>query len=231
MVRKHIFSKCGSQVLLIERGLYPAAGIIGLCQGAQSIHQDDGSCCCQKLLSLQLDFASECSALQHAVEKCISWSYECADGTAVICDSPKLPGRPPFHGTRARHMCLFLPKFHCELNPIERFWAAAKHYARSHCLYTLAGLRETVPLALSQDLSDVPPHLQHRDDLPVSPVFKQRRWFRISWQYGEEYRKGSDVVEATKNVKSLRHHDTGDKRMRKREAAVAAIVDRLLGAA
>jgi hypothetical protein len=26
----------------------------------------------------------------------------------------------------AGHICLFLPKFHCELNPIERYWGYSK---------------------------------------------------------------------------------------------------------
>ena len=30
------------------------------------------------------------------------------------------------------HRCLFLPKYHCELNWIERYWGAAKKYARRH---------------------------------------------------------------------------------------------------
>jgi len=132
-------------------------------------------------------------------------------------------------GTRKRHICMFLPKFHCELNWIERYWAAAKQYARSNCLYTLAGLRETIPLALSQDLSDVPVSMRDRTDLPVAPVLKQRRWARVSWQYAHEYEVGADACGATETLKSKRHHDTGDARMRKREAAMAARVEFLLG--
>ena len=41
--------------------------------------------------------------------------------------------------------CMFLPKFHCELNPIERVWAQAKRYTREHCTYSIVGLRNTVP--------------------------------------------------------------------------------------
>ena len=43
------------------------------------------------------------------------------------------------------HCCMLLPKFHCEINPIERCWAQAKRYVRSHTNYTIAGLRQNVP--------------------------------------------------------------------------------------
>ena len=44
------------------------------------------------------------------------------------------------------HACLFLPKFHCKLNPIERCWGQAKHFTRAHTNYTIQGLRKTVTL-------------------------------------------------------------------------------------
>ena len=43
---------------------------------------------------------------------------------------------------------IFYPKFHCELNFIERFWCSAKHYTRENCSYSLTGLRATIPAAL-----------------------------------------------------------------------------------
>ena len=46
------------------------------------------------------------------------------------------------------YACIFLPKFHCELNPIERCWAQAKRYTPSHCNYSITGLRKNVPQAL-----------------------------------------------------------------------------------
>ena len=46
------------------------------------------------------------------------------------------------------YACVFLPKFHCELNPIERVWAQAKRYTRAYCDYSVVGLRRNVPLAL-----------------------------------------------------------------------------------
>lgn len=47
-----------------------------------------------------------------------------------------------------QYRVLFYPKFHCELNHIEHFWAHAKRYARDRCDYTLEGLRIRVPEAL-----------------------------------------------------------------------------------
>jgi hypothetical protein len=44
--------------------------------------------------------------------------------------------------------CVFYPKFHCEISPIEPYWGAAKIFARQHCRYNIAGLRIVVPMAL-----------------------------------------------------------------------------------
>ena len=38
------------------------------------------------------------------------------------------------------HAGLFIPKYHCELNSIERGWARAKRYTRAYCNY-ITGLR------------------------------------------------------------------------------------------
>ncbi len=39
------------------------------------------------------------------------------------------------------HACLFIHKFHSELNPIERCWAQAKRYTRASCHYNINCLR------------------------------------------------------------------------------------------
>jgi hypothetical protein len=48
----------------------------------------------------------------------------------------------------AGHMCIFLPKFHCELNFIKFFWGAVKWYLRENCDYTFTMLQENMPKAL-----------------------------------------------------------------------------------
>ena len=46
------------------------------------------------------------------------------------------------------HLGFFLPKFHCELNTIERVWAQAKVYCRAHANFTLVNLRAIINPAL-----------------------------------------------------------------------------------
>jgi len=45
-------------------------------------------------------------------------------------------------------ICIMLPKFHCELNPIERCWGQATRYTRSFTNYILPRLRINIPNGL-----------------------------------------------------------------------------------
>ena len=42
------------------------------------------------------------------------------------------------------HICLYLPQYHCELNPIERNWCHAKKVARQNVNGSIVRLREIV---------------------------------------------------------------------------------------
>ena len=53
---------------------------------------------------------------------------------------------------KAGHVCMMLPKFHCELNGIERVWGRSKWYTRRFCNYTFPGLDKTVPRSLSLEV-------------------------------------------------------------------------------
>ena len=61
-------------------------------------------------------------------------------------DPVNLKGQPE---EVTHHLTIFYPKFHCELNFIERFWCAAKWNAREHCKYSLDGLRKGLPAVFS----------------------------------------------------------------------------------
>lgn len=61
--------------------------------------------------------------------------------------------------------------------------------------------------------------------MPVAPLFKQRRWARISCQFMREYWKSADAwgaIKAVASQRSKRHRDTSDIRSRKVEAKLAA---------
>ena len=48
---------------------------------------------------------------------------------------------------KSGHIPILLPKFHPEINPIERVWAQLKRYTKGHCKYSIPSLRKNIPLA------------------------------------------------------------------------------------
>ena len=71
------------------------------------------------------------------------------------------------------HRAIFLPKFHCELNPIERVWGEARRYSRAHCDYSFAGLKQTIIPAL--------------ESVQVDTI---RKYFRKCREYMQAYQEG-----------------------------------------
>ena len=79
----------------------------------------------------------------------------------------------------AGHFCIFLLKFHCELNFIEYFWGAVKKYLCDHCDYTFATLQENLPKAL--------------ESVAVETI---RKWEHRMWHWLDAYDGGMGVHEA-----------------------------------
>lgn len=60
-----------------------------------------------------------------------------------------------------KHIAYFLPKYHPELNPIERVWAQSKRYTKAYCKYNLPSLRKNVTPALeSVSLESIQKHFR-----------------------------------------------------------------------
>ena len=89
------------------------------------------------------------------------------------------------------HKVVFLPKFHCELNPIERVWGQAKCYSRQYTNYTLVQLRNIINPALNSVSADL-----------------IRKYFRKVGDYERAYiegkKAGKEVESAVKVYKSHR---------------------------
>lgn len=86
----------------------------------------------------------------------------------------------------AGHLSLFLPKFHCELNPIEYFWGMIKKYLRDNCDYLFDGLKENLPKAL--------------DLVPLQTIW---RWEHRLFRWVDAYQMGLGSVEAQLQVKQF----------------------------
>ena len=82
------------------------------------------------------------------------------------------------------HLCIFLLKFHCELNFIEYFWGAIKKFQCDHCTYTFKTLQEHLPKALES----------------VAAAKAIRKWEHWMWCWLEVYDNGLEACEVQLHV-------------------------------
>ena len=86
---------------------------------------------------------------------------------------------------------IFIPKFHCEFNPIERVWGQAKVFTRKYTTFKITGLRKILNPAL--------------DSVDLDLI---RKFFRKVLEYERAYiegkKAGNEVEKAIKLYKSHR---------------------------
>lgn len=83
----------------------------------------------------------------------------------------------------------FLPKFHCELNPIEQVWGQLKHYCRTYTNFTLVKLRQILTPALES--------VSISTDLIQKYFWKARDYEKA---YSEGLNAGRDVESYCKTI-------------------------------
>ena len=106
----------------------------------------------------------------------------------------------------ARHLCIVLPKFHCELNLIEFFWGAVKRYLQECCDMSFDTLKENMPVALKS--------------VPLDTI---RKWEHRMHRWMNAYREGLDTCQAQLKVKTF--SSTKYKSHRRVPETVAATFD------
>ena len=87
------------------------------------------------------------------------------------------------------HNCLYLPKYHCEMNPIERNWCHAKKVARQYVNGSIVRLREVVPTSLN-----------------AVSIEMMNKFCRTCRDYEMAYRSGCNGKDVEIRVKQYKSH-------------------------
>ncbi|CDO77934.1 hypothetical protein BN946_scf184610.g1 [Trametes cinnabarina] len=89
----------------------------------------------------------------------------------------------------AGHECIFLPKFHCELNPIEMYWGWCKYRYREVVKKNFEDAKRVAVAAL--------------DSCPIATI---RRFINKSWRFMSAYRQGLTGAAAAWAVRKQKQH-------------------------
>jgi transposase len=131
---------------------------------------------------------------------------EAARGMTCLCASCMLAAQSDFKSQRSGveevymkhnalygtgHCCKFLPKFHLELNPIEKIWGRMKWYLRKYNTGKLQDLAQNMDVGLSPYNVD---------------IAMIKRFVRLATAYYIAYREGKDVMQAEQWLKKHRSH-------------------------
>jgi hypothetical protein len=88
------------------------------------------------------------------------------------------------------HKCMFIPRFHCELNPIEWVWCFVKRHTQKYSNGTITRLRQILPPAFDNVLKDL-----------IKKFFRKVRDYEMSYRLGCT---ATNVDEAVKTYSSHR---------------------------
>ncbi|EIM79857.1 uncharacterized protein STEHIDRAFT_69027 [Stereum hirsutum FP-91666 SS1] len=119
---------------------------------------------------------------------------KCEHDTVNCCGKRVLELQPDFKAQKslvqevieaAGHLCIFLPKYHCELNFIEYFWGAVKRHLRENSDYTFDTLKTNMPAALAS--------------VQLTTI---RRWEHRMQRWMDAYRAGMETQKANLHVRN-----------------------------
>lgn len=114
----------GLWTVLVERGLWPTTGSCFLTQ-----------CCIKTTFG-----KSKLNPL------CLKGCFSCANGLLGLePDFAAQKGEIQETIEAAGHLVLFYPLFHCELNFIQYYWDATKHFTHQNCGFDFPSLKRLVP--------------------------------------------------------------------------------------
>lgn len=140
---------------------------------------------------------------------------KCDTDAVACCNMRILKSQPDFLAQKplvqeiieaAGHACLFLPKFHCELNFIEYFWGSVKRHIRDHADGSFDTLKANLPQALAS--------------VQLRTI---RLWEQRMHQWVEAYQSGLPTKEAQMEVRKF--SSTKYKSHRRVPEATACIFD------